>query len=267
MLGVALYAALPAQAGDWSGEATLGYDSNVANVREGADERSDRFAQLAIGIDRPWRLSPASLLLWRPQLEAQQFDDFQGLSNLQAGLQARWLYRPAPGFYAPMLELLAGAAWWEFDSALRDSRQTRYGLFFTEQLSTRIGLRAGWQLRQRRAQATVFDNSVRSWIADLDWELQPGTTLTLGYQHMDGDLVSSAAAAPPAARASAADDVFAGATAFRLPARAHVGSLGLNHALSPQLALDVQAREVRAQADTGVRYGRSQLLASLLWRW
>jgi hypothetical protein len=268
MLGLFLCAGLPAtQAAGVSGEFGLGYDSNVANVRKEGRQHGDRFAQLSAGIDRPWRLSDGSTLLWRPQLEAQQFDDHQGLSNLQLGLQARWLYRPGAGFHVPVLELLAGAAAWEFDSGLRDGAQYRLGLFASAPLTTRIGLRAGAQLRQRRADSAVFDTDVRSLVADLDWELRPGSTLYLGYQRLDGDLVSTAPAAPAAADAAAPDDVFDGETAFRLDSRAHVGTLGLNHALSPRLALDLQGREIRARAETGARYERRQWLLSLLWRW
>ncbi|PPE73840.1 hypothetical protein C3942_10570 [Solimonas fluminis] len=268
VLGLSCCAALaPARAADFSGEFALGQDSNVANVREGGRERSDRFALLAAGVDRPWRLSDSSTLLWRPQLEAQQFDDCRGLSSLQLGLQARWLYRPGAGFHVPVLELLAGATAWEFDSRLRDGAQYRFGVFASAPLTTRIGLRAGAQLRQRRADSAVFDTDVRMLGADLDWELRPGSTLYLGYQHLDGDLVSTAPTAPAASDAVAPDDVFDGETAFRLDSRADIGTLGLNHALSPQLALDLQGRGIRARAETGARYERRQLLLSLLWRW
>lgn len=257
----------PASAGDWSGEASLGHDSNVTNAREGSRERDDRFAQLSLGIDRPWRLGPASTLLWRPQLEAQQFDQYQGLSNLQAGLQGRWLYRPAAGFHVPVFELLAGASWWEFDSGLRDSAQYRVGLFATGQLSTRISLRAGGQVQEREAESAVFDNRQASLGADLDWELAPGALLYLGYRHLDGDFVATAPSAPPAAGITQADDVFDGETSWRFSGRAHSGTLGFNYSLSPALALDLQARRTRTRADSGVRYERDQFLASLLWRW
>ena len=257
----------PARAGDWSGEAGIGYDSNITNAREGSPERDDRFAQLAIGIDRPWRLGPATTLLWRPQMEAQQFDEFQGLSNLQAGLQGRWLHRPGAGFHVPVLELLAGASCWEFDSGLRDSAQYRLGLFATGQLSTRISLRAGGQLQRRRADSAVFDTRQSSLGADLDWQLAPSALLYLGYRHIDGDFVATAPAAPATASITQADDVFDGETSWRFSGRAHSGTLGFNYALSHALALDVQARRTRTRADSGVRYERDQVLASLLWRW
>lgn len=271
LLATALAAAAPAAtAGDWSGEAGIGYDSNVANIREGGDERSDRFAQLAVGLDRRWRFDERQVLLWRLQLDAQQFEEFQGLSNLQAGLQGRWLYKPASGFHAPLLELLAGTARWEFDSGLRDSTQHRLGLFATVQLTTRIGLRAGAQTRWRRGDSEVFDTRVHSLVADLDWTLRPGLVLYLGYQALDGDLISTAPAdtdTTGAADAAEADDVFPGEIAFRLSSRAHIGTLGFNYALSSRLSLDLQAREIHARSDAGVRYERSQLLGSLLWRY
>jgi len=255
------------EVGAWSGEAGIGHDSNVANVREGGRERDDQFLQLAVGTDSLWPLTENAALQWRLQVDAQQFAQQQALSNAQAMLQARWLFRPAAGFYAPLLETQASAAWWEFDSRLRDSAQYRFGLFATEQLTTTLSLRAGWRVNWRRGHSAVFDADTRSLSLDLDWLPLPALTVYSGYQHLDGDLVSTAVSVPAFARAAAPDDAFAGESAFRLSSRAHVVTLGGNYALTSQLALDLQARQVRARADAGPHYERTQLLASLLWRY
>lgn len=251
----------------WSGEAGIGYDNNIANIRDGGDTRGEAFAQLAVGTDSLWPLSPDVALLWRLQLQAEQFDQHRELSSVQPLLQMRGLFRPGAGFHAPLLEAVASVAWWEFDSRLRDRAQYRFGLLVSEQLTTDVGLRVGWRVTERRARSAVFDTGQRSLTVDLDWLLQPALTVYLGYQHLDGDLVSTASAVPANARASDPDDAFAGETAFRLASRAHVATLGCNFALSPKLALDLQAREVRARADDGPRYERRQWLASLLWRY
>lgn len=211
-------------------------------------------------------------MLWRFQLDAQHFAEHEGLSQVSPVLRWDWLYRPGADFHAPTLGIAATALWSEFDSALRDAAEYRVAVFAQQQLTTRIGWRLGWSASWREAQdQTVFDGGARSATLDLDWQLSRRVALYLGYQYRDGDLVSTApapaSAVLAAARAFAPDDVFLGETAFRLSSCAQVGTAGVNYSVSPRFAVDVQARYVDAEADTGSHYRRVQALASLLWRY
>ncbi|MEQ1440181.1 hypothetical protein AAG565_12525 [Fontimonas sp. SYSU GA230001] len=255
-----------------SGEIGIGFDSNVANVRQGGDTREDSFVQLAVAAETGWKLGPAMAMQWQVALDAQGYAQYEGLSRAVPALRWRWLIRPGAGFYAPVLALGASAASEVFDSRLRDADEYRAGLWLQQQLTTRISLRLGGAASWRDARhEAVFAGRARSASVDLDWQPWRDLAFYAGYQYRDGDLVSTAPSPPPtvldAARASAPDDVFVGETAFRLPGRAGIATTGFNYSLSPRGSIDVQARHVEAEADLGTHYRRTQALASLLWRY
>lgn len=253
------------------GELGAGFDSNVANVRQGGNARDDFFLQAGAVAETGWRLGPGMAMRWQLLLDAQAYARYGGLTHASPGVRWRWLSRPGAGFHAPVLGFEASAVAHEYDSRLRDAAEYRVGLWARQQLTTRIALRLGWSATDRQARReAVFDGGVRSGTLDLDWQPLRDWAVYAGYQYLDGDLVSTAPNPPPgvlyAARAVAADDVFDGETAFRLSSSADVGTLGVNYSLSPRLSIDVQARHVEAQADIGSHYRRTLALASLLWR-
>lgn len=259
-------------AAPWSGEASVSYDSNVANVKRGGDERADGFAELALARDQALYASAGSALFAQLRLDAQSWFEYEGLSRLEPSLRLRWLWRPGRGFYAPIVGITASAAWQEFDSALRDAAEYRGGFFMQQQLTTRIAWRLAWWTRARRAEHdAVFSDATRAASVDVDWQLARRVVLYAGYQHRDGELVSTApnpaAGVLAAARAQAPDDVFRGETAFRVPGEADLWTAGANYSFSPRLSFDLTGREVGAAADNGAHYRRTQLFASLLWRY
>ena len=255
-----------------SGEATIGYDSNIANVKRGAATRDDGFAALALAWDQPLRVRGGDALGVQLRFDAQSWFADEGLSNVSPSLRLRWLVRPGRSFYTPTLGVDAAAAWQEFDSRLRDAAEYRAGLFVQQPLTTRISVRLAWSASQRQAsEGGVFSPGVRAASLDLDWQIGRRLVLYAGYQYRDGELVSTAAdpsaAVLAASRAAAPDDVFAGETAFRLPGSADLWTAGANYSFSSRLSFDLMAREVRAEADSGARYRRTQCFASLLWRY
>lgn len=271
MLAAATVSAAPASRA-LSGEVGVGFDTNVANIRQGGDTREDSFLQMAAVAETGWKLGPAMAMQWQLALDAQGYAQYAGLSRAVPAARWRWLIRPGAGFFTPVLALTASAASEEFDSRLRDAAEYRAGLWLQQQLTTRLSLRLGGSANWREARREpVFEGSARSATLDLDWQPWRDVALYAGYQYRDGDLISTAPNPPPAvlsaARAYAPDDVFDGQTAFRLPGRAEVATTGLNYSLSPHWSLDVQARYIEAEADTGTHYRRVQSLASVLWRY
>lgn len=271
MLAVATASAAPASRG-LSGEFAIGFDTNVANVRQNGDTREDSFLQLAAVAETGWKLGPAMAMQWQLALDAQGYAQYDGLSRVVPAARWRWLIRPGAGFYTPVLALSASATSEDFDSRLRDAAEYRAGLWLQQQLTTRISLRLGGSASWREARREpVFEGSARSATVDLDWQPTRNLALYAGYQYREGDLFSTAPNPPPAvlyaARAYAPDDVFDGQTAFRLSGDAEVATAGANYSLSPHWSFDVQARYIEAEADTGTHYRRTQSLASLLWRY
>ena len=86
-------AAAPASRG-LSGEIAAGFDTNVANVRQGGDTREDTFLQLAAIAETGWNLGPGMAMQWQLQLDAQGYATAAGYHTTVWGLAEA---RPAPG--------------------------------------------------------------------------------------------------------------------------------------------------------------------------
>lgn len=249
------------------GEAAIGYDSNVANARQGGDEREDGFAEIDLSMSKMiWDLDAHNALQARFGVDTQGFSRSEGLDSAKASLQLRYLLRPGSSFYTPTLALSGSAAWWEFDSALRDSAEYRAGLFIAEQLTTRISARLSGNLDWRQSRGEVFDLRTRTAGVDLDWALTHRFAIYAGFQRRWGQFVTTRPTAPPLPAVFAPDDAFDGEFATRLDGDANITTAGMNFAFTQWLALDVQGTFVEAGATSGLHYRRTQAVASLLAR-
>lgn len=268
---VAVLAALaqPAHGADHKarGELGFGYDSNVANARQGGSDREAGFALLRLGADKLWALGSHNALQGRIDVESQAYARYQDLDSAKGTLLLRHLFRPGAGFFMPTLALSGSASWWEFNSSLRDSADYRASAFVHEQLTTRISARLTGGVDWRRArEQDVFTLRTRSLGVDLDWMLGNRFAIYGGYQRRWGQFATTRPTAPAPSFTFAPDDAFPGEFATRQEGAADIGSLGFNLAFSQRLALDVQGFFVEAGANTGVHYRRMQAMASLLAR-
>jgi hypothetical protein len=249
------------------GELALGYDSNIANARQGGDEREVGFALLSLGAQHVWSLGQHSALQGRLDAESQAFTDFDGLDSLKGTGSLRYLFRPGGGFFIPTIAVSGAAGWWEFNSRLRDGADYRASVFVLEQLTTRISARLGGAIDWRQPSAgEVFRNRTRSLGVDVDWTLTNRFALYAGYQRRWGQFVTTRPTPPAPTFLFAPDDAFDGEFATRQEGAANIGRLGFNLALSPMFSVDVQGLHVEAGANTGVHYRRRQAMASLLAR-
>ncbi len=263
--------ASPADALNLSGEITLGHDDNLANVRDGARLFEDGFSLVRMQIEQALPLSAYSALLLQASGQAQNFIEYQGLTNLRAQVLARYLMRPARGFHAPTLALSGSVAGVAYDSDLRDRTEYRALLYVSQPLTTRISLRASvagkWH---RNSDERIFDDSTTQTGVDLDWQVLPSLVVYGGYQWRSGDFIAVGLPPPPvlaAAEAFGPDDVFEGQIAYRQDGDGRIANLGFNYSFSPRTSLDVQAQHADVESDFGVRYKRVITMASLLFRY
>jgi hypothetical protein len=263
----ALLLATSAEAAGIRGELGFGYDSNVNNARQGGNDREDGFAQLSAGVHETWSLGQQHALQGRFDVESQKYLDWEGLDHAKGTASIRYLLRPGAGFYAPLLALTGSAAWWEFNSQIRDGAVYRGSFFALQQITTKISVRltggGDWR-RARREEA--FTLSTKSAGIDLDWMLTNHVAIYAGFQRRWGHFVTTRPTPPPASFVFAPDDAFPGEFATRQRGAANIATLGFNFALSPAFAIDVQGFYVEAAANTGVHYRRIQSIASLLAR-
>jgi hypothetical protein len=249
-------------------EAALGYDSNVANARQGGNERAAGFAELDGSLDRAWDVADDSAVQARFDLDTQAFPKYEKLDSAKGSLLLRYLLRPGQGFYAPTIALGGSAAWWEFNSRLRDSAEYRASAFVLEQITTRIAARLTGALDWRESRGEVFDLRTRSLGVDVDWTLTNRLAVYAGFQRRWGQFVTTRPAAASYAPGTvyADDDAFPGEDALRLDGAADITTGGLNFAFANWLSLDVQGTFVETGANTGLHYRRAQSVASLLAR-
>ncbi len=248
--------------------AALGYDSNVANARQGAHEHQAGFAELDAALERTWDIDDDNALQGRVGVDTQAFTTYEGLDNAKGSLQLRYLLRPGQAFHTPLLALTATAAWWEFDSHLRDGADYRTSAYAREQITTQISARVTGTLDWRKSRSEVFDLRTRSLGLDLDWSLGNRFAIYAGFQRRWGQFVTtrpeSTIYSPNLVHED--DDVFPGEEALRLDGAANIATGGFNFAFTDKLSLDVQGTFVETGASTGIHYRRVQSVASLLAR-
>lgn len=259
-------AAAPAAGVKLGGEAAIGYDSNVANARQGSDERAAGFAELDASLDQIWDLDASNALQLRFGVDTQAVAKYEALDSAKGSLLLRYLLRPGQAFYAPALGLGGSAAWWEFNSRLRDSAEYRASAFVREQLTTRISARLTGTLDWRRSRGEVFDLRTRALGIDVDWAIASRFAIYAGFQRRWGQFVTTRPTAPDATLVFAPDDAFPGEFATRLDGSANISTVGCNLAFTRWLSLDVQGTFVETGASTGIHYRRVQSVASLLAR-
>lgn len=259
----------------WSADLGLGYDDNVGNAAADSDARDSSVISGGVNLDYVRALSLNTALLLRGGLQGEGYEAEGALSNARLLAMARLSHRPTGGFYMPTFAGWVSAGALEFDSAMRDGFEFRGGLFVTEPLTTTIAARISVAASERRSDSAVFDLSAWSAGLNLDWAVAPRFTLYGGYQFQDGDVVSTGLLPPKSshlgggcgsATACDPDDALDGQFAYRVDARTHIGTLGLNVPLSGRLAVDAQARRIGSTADGGTRYDRWQGVVSVLLR-
>jgi hypothetical protein len=249
----------------WSagGSTGFGYDSNPANAESGNTVPATGFAEARVAETLALRPADHLAVLLRGSLDGQQYFDYVGLSNGKASLLLRGIYRPDGGFYAPTFALWGSAAAWQFGSRMRSGADYRGGAYVSEQLSTAVDLRLGGYADERRSTSRAFDLDGQAATLDADWLLDPRCTAYLGFEYRRGRFATTS---PPDPGAAAEAHVIENDDAirrqglpervYRLQGHARIGTLGLNYALTPALALDAQAQEIHTRADFGDHYDR-----------
>jgi len=257
----------------YSGSLGLGYDSNPANAVAGSTVPATGYVASNLAASLTQRPGDHAALLLRASLDGQQYFNYVGLTNVKATLLLRGLYRPDGGFLTPIFAAWGSAADWQFASSERKSGEYRGGAYASEQLSTAISLRLGGYYSDRRSASNVFDLYSKAATLDVDWLLSDRLTAYLGYEFRYGTFTSTHPKDPSTAEYASAkepDDAIRydgqPEIAYRLSGHSQIGTLGLNYALSPTLALDLQGVQAHTRADYGDHYNRWLGTASLLAR-
>lgn len=256
-----------------TGGLSAGYDNNLLATQASDEKEGSALYALLLSGDGLWRASEQLSLLVRGQVQGDLYERFDDLSSAKGLLMLRANYKPARGFYAPLLTGWVSSARIESGSEIRSGGETRGGLLLTQPLNTRLGLRAELKGFRRRGEGQVFDLSGQSAVLGLSWEPGPVLQARLNYEYQTGDQHSSGQPTvrnTAAARVIEPDDAFGGLAAnvfaYRLDADTQTLTAGFNYRLTHRLALDGQLQSISVDAEQGNAYWRMVGIVGLLMR-
>lgn len=256
-----------------TGGLSAGYDNNLLATQSSDEKEGSALYAALLSGDGLWRANEQFSLVLRGQVQGDLYERFDDLSSGKALLMLRANYKPARGFYAPLLTGWVSSARIESGSEIRSGEEARGGLLLTQPLNTRLGLRAELKGFRRRGEGRVFDLSGQSGVLGLSWESGPLLQLRLNYEYQTGDQHSSGAPTirnTSAARVIEPDDAFGGLAAnvfaYRLDADTQTLTAGFNYRLTHRLALDGQLQSISVDAEQGNAYWRMVGIVGLLMR-
>lgn len=256
-----------------TGGLSAGYDNNLLAAQSNAEKEGSALYSALLSGDGLWRANERLSLVLRGQVQGDLYERFDDLSGGKALLMLRANYKPARGFYAPLLTGWVSSARIESGSEIRSGEEARGGLLLTQPLNTRLGLRAELKGFRRRGEGRVFDLSGQSAVLGLGWEPGPLLEVRLHYEYQTGDQHSSGQPTvrnTSAARVIEPDDAFGGLAAnvfaYRLDADTQTLTAGFNYRLTHQLSLDGQLQSIAVDADQGNAYWRMVGIVGLLMR-
>ena len=232
-------------------DANLGSDSNVTRSRLPSERLSDQVIGVQLSGSRTFSTGSNSQTVYSGFAGLEQWRRFRGLGKAYVGGEAEFQYRTSEAFDAPTFGLSTSATAENYQSTLRDGIRLSVGANVQMALTDRINLFAALARNVRSASSPVFDSRDSSLRLHLDYALAAHRNLYLSGEYRRGDVV---AAGLPAwidyskAKAWADDDAFTsvGYDSYRIKGRTALFTLGYNHALGTQDALDISWRRIRS---------------------
>lgn len=274
-------AALLSSQGAWStppklrlnGSAGVGFDSNIGASQASEEKVDSAFYSALLAADYTWPVGEYFGVTARAQVQGDQYDKFDDLSNARALALLRASWKPGGSFFTPVLSAWGSTAHLEYGSRIRTGNEYRGGVFALQPLTTKLSLRAEVKGFHRRSEGRVFDLSGQSAVLSLGWAPLPRLSASLGFEYQTGDTFSSASPSlriVQAAEVIEPDDAFGGTDAnqfaYRIDARTRIVTAGVNWRLARDLAVDAQLQSVSVDADFGNQYDRIIAVIGLLKR-
>jgi hypothetical protein len=259
VLLASLAGATSASAAGFDAEIAYTHDDNITRGSQELDILDDNKLSVRAGVVFPQAAGTNGRLLYRGFLQAEKYDQWEGLDNTALGVSVTYQYRPSAEFLAATYAGFVKAAEIDYDSELRDGRETRAGVSVQKPLTDRIALFVQLASNRHDADNDVFDSSEDSLLLNLDYQLTSRALLYLSANRLKGDIVSTVTWTTGSTWSYpvwAWDDVFPGWASYRFSARTQVWTLGINYMLNENNSIDLSARAADSEADWGITYER-----------
>jgi hypothetical protein len=257
-------------------EAFYTHDDNIGKSQWEADREKDASFTVTGNAGYTLDLSFFSALTLTATASNEEFMDFDGLSNTEAGLGADYRFQTRTGFSAPAYSVFVRVTGADYETDIRDGTTAELGgsvkRRFTGKLTGTLGMTAS----QRRADGAVFDLDRIRYFGNIDWRLSGRVAAYSTLSYIDGDVVSTATANGsnlPAigwADAIEPDNAFGGLAnnkfAYRLDAETVILRLGMNIALNRNASIDISVDELDSDAAGPVEYELTAISVGGLYR-
>jgi len=274
--------ALDASAG-WLDEVglELRFDDNLTRAQLDRDIKSDTAAVVSAAAGTGYQLTDNGRLSLTLTLSGSAYRRYEGLNNLNAGLELAYRWKFGLGPYVPELRLSGSATRLDYQDAPRDGWLYLGEIAIAKRLSDRSGIRIAYQVERRESDmvadrlrptiaADVFDLTSHNLIFGGDYSLNPEYVLAAAYTIRDGDIVSTTLRNRQvflASSAIAADPVFGpGRFAYKMKALTRGLSLSVSRVIGEQGSFTVGYEHLDSRAEGGIDYEANLVRATYLYQ-
>lgn len=278
-LGCCFFFSLPgfaAGGSPWSfrAEASTLYDNNISKSQAESDIEEDLFFSGSAQASYTKGFGFSQALTFTAEARVEEFQDFEGLSNTQAGGMVDYRFQSRSGFTAPTYSIFFRAMQADFETDNRDSNIFDLGFSATRRLTTLITGTLGVTATRRDAdQGEVFNLERVRYFGNLDWLLSQRVAVYGTFSFIDGDVFSTATPTVPIinwAEAIEPDNAFGGVDnnkfVYRLDAETRILRLGINVALGHKSAIDISVDQLESDGAGPIEYNLTSVAASFFYR-
>lgn len=237
-------------------------DDNVTRARGWRDVEEDVITHVRADVRYALDFSLNQGLILTGHVLDESYRDFDGVSSVQAGLEAEYRFRTRSGFGAPVYSLYISSTQADYETDIRDGDTREYGLRVSRQFTDRIALAAGAARSERVAEGLVFDLEQTKYFAQLDYRVPNLFHTYLAYYSIDGDVHTISSVAPAdygnsydAVEWDPAFSMVNRRWAYRLDARTDVLRLGFGFSVDGNNSIDVSLDDIGSESSGSGAYG------------
>ena len=270
LVGAAKLVAAPLQY-----DVSAGYtrDDNITRAELERDIEQDSIVDLGASATLKLPLNNISYFSVGASLALNHYLEYSKLDNTRIGAQGSYYIRPTSGYTAIKYFASLGYEQRMYDSDLRESSATQFGLGLSKRITDRISMRLGYGKESIDADSDVFDADNKRLYLDTEYKLNNSNHCYLTLSKIDGDIVATTVPTTKIIQYSSAivrDDAFLGLApdryAYKLSAKTTVIAIGDSMSVGAGQNIDASLTFYDASAYGGNDYSGMLLNLAYLLR-
>ena len=254
----------PTKPEDIQVDAGFTFDSNVTRAKDSVDKLPDRSYSVNIGKGMVFPMTEHARNVLTGTLGAENFQTYNALSRVSAGLQGEFQYRDSAEFDAPTWALTAQGTAEDYRSKLRSGSRYSIAASVRQPITDRITVFAALVHNERYAKSTVFNNRNNALRLNIDYAYSASDTIYLSGEYRRGQIISSGHASLgnlAVADVLVQDDAFPGGQYFtyRFNGTTVLSTLGYNIGFGPRHSLDLSWRRAQSTPNSQPNFATPRL--------